>query len=92
MKFVRSMLDTLEVIAKRPRNGLFDRVELLCHIDFRRYFACESPTLAFSELVGFESTEEGEGCAQLLLIRFGAGRKSSQINGFGSTNSHGGAG
>jgi hypothetical protein len=57
MEFVRGVLDALEVIAKRSRNGLFDGVLFLCHTSFRRYFACESPTLAFSKLVGFESTE-----------------------------------
>jgi len=32
MKLVRSAFDALEVIAKRASNGLFDRIEFLCHI------------------------------------------------------------
>ena len=42
MEFVRGVLEALEVIAKRPRDGLFDGVKFLCHIDFRRYFASDS--------------------------------------------------
>src|SRR5437764_9484691 len=38
-----------------------------------------SPTLAFSELVEFESTESPEWCAQLLLIEGRSGEHTSEL-------------
>jgi len=38
MKFARSALDALEVVAKRSRDGLLNSIRFLCHTSFRRQF------------------------------------------------------